>query len=115
MNITVWYNPHCGTCRKARAAIEAQGHKPRLVEYLKTPPSVQEIEEACRKAGLEPQDLARRKEPAYESVAARCKTRQDWLQALHENPILIERPVVLLEDRAIIARPAERVAEILRG
>ena len=113
MNITIWYNPKCGTCQKVRAAIEAKGHKPRLVEYLKAPPSVEEIDEACRKAGIEPQALARKKEPAYEAVAARCKTRQEWLEALHENPVLIERPVVILEDRAIIARPAERVTDIV--
>lgn len=113
MNITVWYNPKCGTCQKVRAAIEAKGHKPHLVEYLMEPPSVEEIDSACRKAGIEPQQLARQKEAAYKSVASRCKTRQDWLMALHENPVLIERPVVILEDRAIIARPPERVEEIL--
>ena len=75
--------------------------------------SVDEIDQACRKAGIEPSQLARQKEPTYASVAARCKTRQDWLKALHENPILIERPVVILDHRAIIARPAERIAEVL--
>jgi len=112
MTITIWYNPKCGTCQKVRAAIEAKGHTPRLVEYLKTPPSVEEIDQACRKAGIEPQQLARQKEPAYAAIADRCKTRQDWLKALHENPVLIERPVVILEDTAIIARPPERVEEL---
>jgi arsenate reductase (glutaredoxin) len=113
MTVTIWYNPKCGTCQKVRAAVEAKGHKPRLVEYLKAPPSVQDIDDACRKAGIEPQQLARQKEPVYASATARCKTRQDWLEALHENPVLIERPMVILEDRAIIARPPERLDELL--
>src|SRR5262245_10731942 len=96
MKIVVWYNPKCGTCQKVRALIEAKGHQPQLVEYLKTPPSTQEIDQACRKAGIEPQQLARQKEPIYASVAKTCKTRQDWLKALHQNPVLIERPVVIL-------------------
>jgi arsenate reductase len=112
MNITIWYNPKCGTCQKVRAAIEAKGLKPRLVEYLKTPPSTEEIDQACRKAGMEPQQLARQKEPVYPSVAARCKNRQDWLKALHENPVLIERPFVILDNKALIARPPERVGEL---
>ena len=112
MNITVWYNPKCGTCQKVRATIEAKGHRPRLVEYLKAPPTPAEIDQVCQKAGIEPQQLARQKESIYAGVAKACKTRQDWLNALHENPVLIERPVVILEDRAIIARPPERVEEI---
>jgi arsenate reductase len=112
MPITLWYNPKCGTCRRVREAIEAKGYTPQLVDYLKTSPSMDEIDQACKKAGIEPSRLARQKEPIYPSIAARCRTRQDWLRALHENPILIERPVVIWGERAIIARPAERVEEI---
>src|SRR5581483_2116647 len=83
LKITVWYNPKCGTCQKVRATIEARGHRPRLVEYLKAPPSVEEIDEVCRKLDLEPQQLARQKESIYDSIAKKCKTRQDWLRALH--------------------------------
>lgn len=113
MNVTIWYNPRCGTCQKVKATIEAKGHQPQLVEYLKTPPSIQEIDQACRKAGIEPQELARQKEEIYPEIAQRCETRQDWLKALHENPVLIERPVVILDNRAIIARPPERLSELL--
>jgi len=113
MNITVWYNPKCGTCQKVRAALEAKGHQPRLVEYLKTPPSVQEIDAACKKAGLPPQELARKKEPLYEGFAKMGLDRAGWLKVLHENPVLIERPVVITKDRAIIARPPERLADLL--
>jgi len=113
MNITLWYKPTCGTCQKVRAAIEAKGHKPTLVEYLKTPPSPADIDAVCRKAGIQPQELARRKEPLYEEIARKNLDRAGWLKALHENPVLIERPVVIVGDQAIVARPPERLAEIL--
>lgn len=113
MDITIWYNPKCGTCQKVRAAVEAKGHTPRLVEYLKTPPSVAEIEDVCRKAGLEPQALAREKEPIYESIAAKAKDRAAWLKALHDHPVLIQRPIVITSTKALICRPPERLPEIL--
>jgi len=84
----------------------------RLVEYLKTPPSIQELDEACRKAGLEPQDLARKKEPIYAAIAKKTSGRAAWLKALHENPVLIERPLVITANRAIVARPPERLEEL---
>ena len=112
MNITIWYNPHCGTCQKVRSAVEAKGYTPRLIEYLKTPPSVNDIDDVCRKAGIEPQDLARKKEPVYAEVAARCRTRREWIEALHDHPVLIERPVVIVDGRAIVARPPEKLQDL---
>lgn len=112
MNITILYNPKCGTCQKARAAIEAKGHTLQIVEYLKIPPSVEELDSICKKLGVEPQAIARDKEPFYAAVAAKCKTRQDWLKALHDHPVLIQRPIVIAGDRALIARPPEKLSEL---
>src|SRR5579871_3592184 len=95
MDVTILYNPKCGTCQKVRAAIEAKGHKLQVVEYLKTPPSIDELDSICKKLGVEPQMIARDKEPIYPQVVAKCKTRQDWLRALHDNPVLIQRPIVV--------------------
>lgn len=113
MTIEIWYNPKCGTCQKVRAAVEAKGHRPKLVEYLKKPPSVAEIDAVCRKAGIEPQALARQKENVYAAIAARNPDRAGWLKALHDHPVLIERPIVIIDNRAIIARPPEKLNEIL--
>jgi arsenate reductase len=112
VTVTVLYNPKCGTCQKVRAAIEEKGHKPILIEYLKNPPSIEELDSICRKLGVEPQAIARDKEPIYNGVAARCKTRQDWLKALHENPVLIQRPIVITEKHAVIARPPEKLQDL---
>lgn len=93
-----------------KGAVEARGYRPLVVEYLKNPPSVAELDAIRRKLKLEPQAVARRKEPAYAEAVARCKTRQDWLKALHDHPVLIQRPIVILDDRALIARPPEALA-----
>ena len=115
MNLTAWINPKCGTCQKVLAALRDKGHKPTVIEYLKTPPSVAEIDAVCKKIGVEPQAIARQKEPNYAAIAARCKTRQDWLEALHANPVLIERPILFTPDRAVIARPPEKLDDFLRS
>ncbi len=114
MTITAWINPKCGTCQKVVAALRAKGHEPTIIEYLKTPPSVAQIDEVCKKLNVEPQTIARQKEPIYADIAARCKTRKDWLTALHDNPVLIERPIVFMADRAVIARPPEKLDGLLR-
>jgi arsenate reductase (glutaredoxin) len=113
VRIKILYNPTCGTCQKVRQSIEAKGHKPEVIEYLKNPPSVDDLDKICKMMGLEPHAIARDKEPIYAQVAARCKTREDWLRALHDHPILIQRPIVIAGDRAIIARPPEKLAELL--
>ena len=112
MTVMIYYNPKCGTCRKVRAAVEAKGLKPELIEYLKNPPSVPELDAVCRKLGLEPQAIARGKEPLYEKIAAQKLNRAGWLQALHDNPVLIERPIVMAGDRAVIARPPEKLEAV---
>jgi arsenate reductase len=109
MNVTVLYNPKCGTCQKVRADLETRGHKLTLVDYLQNPPSADELDKICRKLGVEPQAIAREKEPIYARVAKKSRTRQDWLRALHENPVLIQRPIVIAEERAVVARPPEKL------
>jgi len=113
MKITLLYNPKCGTCQKVRAAIEAKGHKPDIIEYLKNPPSVPELDTLCRKLGMDPQKVAREHEPVYADVASKTLDRAGWLQALHDHPVLIQRPIVVMGDRAIIARPPEKLEELL--
>ena len=112
--VTIYYNPRCGTCQKAKAIAEAKGYAVRLIEYLKTPPSEQELDTLLKKLGVKPVELARQKEPIYqETVGGRTLTRAQWLKILHENPILIERPIIVKGDRAIIARPAEKAESFL--
>ncbi len=111
--ITLWANLQCGTCQKVSDALKKKGYLVKVIEYLKTPPSIEDIDDVCLKLGLEPQAVARQKEDGYNEASKQCKTRRDWLRALHENPRLIQRPIVILENKAIIARPPERLEELL--
>src|SRR5438552_11169914 len=104
MKVTILYNPKCGTCRTVLEAVKSKGHDVQAIEYLKTPPTPPDLDAICRKLGVEPQAIAREKEDVYPAVAAKCRTRQDWLKALSKNPILIQRPIVIAGDKAIIAR-----------
>jgi arsenate reductase len=105
-DVTIYYNPHCGTCRTVKEILEKKGHTPRLIEYLKTPPSVAELDALLKKLKVGPEDLVRKKEPFYkEKLAGRTLSRAEWLAIFHENPVLIERPVVVMGSRAVVARP----------
>src|SRR5579864_6310083 len=106
---TIYFNPKCGTCQKTLALLEEKKFSVRKVEYLKTPPSEQELDDLLKKLKLEPEGLARKKEPVYaEKAEGRTLSRAQWLTLFHKPPVLIERPVVVVGNRAIIARPPEK-------
>ena len=114
MNVRIYYNPTCGTCQKVLAALKSKGIEPEKIEYLKTPPSVAELDELLKKLGMRPEELVRKKAPEYEeNIGGRPLSRAEWLRILHEHPAQIERPIVVVGDRAIIARPPEKLSEIL--
>jgi arsenate reductase (glutaredoxin) len=111
---TIYFNPRCGTCQKVLARLKDAGISPRVVEYLKHPPSETELDSILKKLNLPPESLAREKESVFKEKAEGKKlSRAAWLKLFHENPVLIQRPVVVIGNRAIIARPPERVEEIL--
>jgi len=110
----VYYNPRCGTCLKVKALLEKKGYRLRLIEYLKTPPSLQELDDLLKKLKIGPEGLVRKKEPIYqEKIAGRNLTRAQWLDLFHKNPVLIERPIVVIGTRAVIARPPEALEALL--
>lgn len=115
MDLSIWHNPHCSKSRDALALIEARGLKPRIVRYLETPPSPAEIKLAARKLGVPVRDLIRSKENAYRELGLDDPSLgEDRLaQAMSENPVLIERPVVFSRGKARIGRPPEAILEIL--
>jgi arsenate reductase len=110
----IYYNPKCQTCRSTLEILQKKGIHPRVVEYLKNPPTEKELSGLLDKLGIEPGDLVRKKEPFYQkNLAGKSLSRAEWLKTLHENPVLIERPIVVIGARAIVARPPEKVKEIL--
>ncbi|MDT8346097.1 MAG: arsenate reductase (glutaredoxin) [Thermohalobaculum sp.] len=114
MTVTIWHNPRCSKSRAALALIRARGIEPRVVEYLAAPPGVAEIRDALMRLGLPAHALLRRCEPACRAQGLGPGTDEATLiAAMAAEPVLIERPVVLAPNGACIARPPERVADIL--
>jgi arsenate reductase len=113
--ITIYHNPACGTSRNTLAMIRQSGEEPRVIEYLKTPPSRDELAEMIRAMGITPRDLLRRKGTPYDELGlADPKLSDDQLiDAMISHPILIERPVVVTPKGTRLCRPSEAVLDIL--
>ncbi|MCC7538365.1 MAG: arsenate reductase (glutaredoxin) [Deltaproteobacteria bacterium] len=115
-DVVVWHNPRCTKSREALAWLEERGISPTIVRYLDTPPSADEIERVLGLLGVEPRALMRKKEAPYRDLALddASRTRGELVRAMAAHPILIERPVVIRGGAAVIARPTERIADLLR-
>jgi len=115
MTITIYHNPKCTKSRQTLALLEQRGLQPNVIEYLKSPPSAEELDAILKRLALEPRALMRSKEAAYAEAGLDDPklTRKQLIAAMVANPILIERPIVVSGERAAIGRPPERVLEIL--
>ncbi|RVT99543.1 arsenate reductase (glutaredoxin) [Rhodovarius crocodyli] len=113
--ITIWHNPQCSTSRKVLDLLRAEGHEPRIVEYLKTPPSRAEIAAVVKQLGIPARGLLRKKAPPYAEMGLGDPALPDdrALDAMVQHPVLIERPVVITGKGARIGRPVEAVREVL--
>jgi arsenate reductase len=113
--VTIYHNPRCSKSRQALQLIESKGIAPNVILYLKEPPSVREIERTLDVLGLEPRQLMRTKEKVYKEKQLDDPglSRQDLIKAMHEHPILIERPILIHDDKAVIGRPPEKILDIL--
>lgn len=108
----IWANPQCSKSRGAEQLLAERGVVPTRVLYLEDPPSRAEIEAMLAKLGTnDPHVLVRSSEPEYAGLEP--ATREELLDALVRHPRLIERPVVARGDRAVVARPPERLLELL--
>lgn len=112
--VTIYHNPRCSNSRKALELIRAAGHEPAVIEYLKTPPSRQELESLGRKAGGI-RGLLRDKEAlcAELGLDAAGVSDQRIIAAMLEHPILINRPIVVTGKGVKLCRPPEKVQELL--
>ena len=115
MNVTIFHNPACGTSRKTLELLRESGSEPRVVEYLKAPPSREELKRLYSRAGITPREGLRAKEPlAAELGLTRPDASDDEiLDAMIEHPILINRPLVETDKGVRLCRPQEVVREIL--
>ena len=117
MQVTIYHNPNCGTSRNALAAIRAAGYEPRIVEYLKTPPTREELKNLIARMNLAVRDVVRKKEPLFRELRLdeRDVGEAELLDAMIENPILINRPIVVAQKAARLCRPSALVKELLAG
>ena len=114
MKTIIWHNPRCSKSRAGLKYLEEQGIDHEVVRYLDTPPSEAQIREVLGKLGISPRKLMRTKEAIYRELGLKNVTDDDALiAAMAEHPKLIERPVVIHRDKAVVARPAEKIAEIV--
>jgi arsenate reductase len=111
----MYHNPRCSKSRQTLALLQEKGCDPVIIEYLKTPPTPEELDTILRKLGMEPQDLLRTNEKRYSELDLGTKTlsRDELIQIMVDNPVLIERPIVLTENQAAIGRPPEAVLDLL--
>ena len=113
MNVTIYHNPMCGTSRNALAALRDAGADVTVIEFLKTPPSKEELRRLYRDAGISPREGLRAKEPLAKELGLLDADEETILDAMMEHPILIERPLVETVRGVRLARPSEKVHEIL--
>lgn len=112
--ITIYHNNKCSKSREALTKIEATGLKFKVIEYLKTPLTKEELKNLIEMLGVQPEELVRKKEPLYvEKFKEKKLNKNQWIDALTKNPILIERPIVVVNKKAAVCRPIEKLDELL--
>ena len=114
-SIKIFHNPRCSKSRATLELLNSQDADAQVVEYLKTPPTADELEDILNMLGLSPRQLMRQGEAEYKelNLADESLSREQLIAAMVEHPKLIERPIVIANGKAAIGRPPELVLEIL--
>jgi arsenate reductase (glutaredoxin) len=115
VTVTIYHNPACGTSRKVLGLIRNSGEEPQVIEYLKNPPSRDELVSLIRRMGIAPRELLRRKGTPYDELKLDDPTLTDdqLIDAMMAHPILINRPIVVAPNGVKLCRPSETVLELL--
>ena len=114
--VVIYHNPRCSKSRQTLELLRERGCQVEVIEYLVTPPTVAELESFCRRLGMQPLELMRRKEKLFTELglsAEDTRSNQEWLKIMADNPILIERPIVVHAAQVALGRPPEKVLKIL--
>ena len=115
-NIQIYHNPRCSKSRAGLALLEEQGIQPEIIRYLDTPPTVAELTALLQKLDMNPRELMRTKEAIYKELGlGEVEDDTKLIEAMAAHPKLIERPIVIRGDRAVIGRPMENVTALLQG
>lgn len=110
----IYHNPRCRKSRETLQRIEAAGKKPEIIKYLEMPPTREELTAILRKLDIPAARLIRKGEAVYkEEYKGKELTEAEWIEAMLQHPKLMERPIVVEGDRAVIGRPPENVDALL--
>ena len=115
MTLKIYHNPRCSKSRQTLKLLRERGLEPEIIEYLNNPPSKNELNEILALLELAPRELMRKKEKTYKAnhLDAPDLSNDQLVSAMIEQPILIERPIVLANGKAAIGRPPEKALEII--
>ncbi|KAA3604696.1 MAG: arsenate reductase (glutaredoxin) [Calditrichaeota bacterium] len=113
--IKIYHNNRCSKSRNTLAILEEKNANFEIVNYLETPPSETELDSILQKLGKEPQEIVRKGEQIYKDLNLKnvSLSRKEWIKTLVENPKLIERPIVVTGEKAVLGRPPENVLELI--
>ncbi len=112
--VTIWHNPRCSKSRAGLALLEEQGVEAEVRKYLDRPPTKEELAALLQKLGITPRALMRTKEAVYKELGLKeIEEDEALIEAMAAHPKLIERPVVICGDKAVIGRPAEKILDLL--
>jgi len=113
-NYTIYHNASCSKSREALAFLEERGIKPKVVHYLKDPLTERQLEMLIMKLGMKAEDLLRKQEPLFKKKFAKYRFNEhEWVRVMHENPQLMERPIVVKGHKAVIGRPMENITDLI--
>ncbi len=115
MTVCLYHNPRCSKSREALKLLEEKGISFEIIKYLETPPSAETLQSILQKLAIPARDLMRKKEKIYKDLdlGHDSHTEDDLIKAMANNPILMERPLLVTEEKAAIGRPPEQILEIL--
>ena len=113
--VTIYQKPTCSTCRQAVQLVQESGKPFKTVNYYEKPFTKGRLKSLLKKAGLSPKDIVRTKEDIYKELGLAKKnlSNDEWLDVLVAHPDLIQRPIVEKGEKAILARPAESIKDLL--
>lgn len=115
MDAYIYHNPRCSKSRQTLEILRRSGVEPTVVEYLNNPPTVERLSKIIGWLGIKPRDLLRKKEDAYKenNLSDKKLSDEEIVMAMVKNPVLIERPIVIIGNKAVLGRPPENVLDIL--
>ncbi len=112
-DVTIWHNPRCSKSRDALSFLQERNLDIKIVKYLEAQPNEKDIKDILLMLGISAKDLVRTKEELYKELNLKDASEDELIKAMALNPKLIERPIVIKAQSAVIARPKEKIVKLL--